>query len=174
MSTQKPTVYLAGPIRGIEDYIWRRQIVKEYQDELVFHIPSDIVTMDISKLRKFGPASYMTYRTDLDLIDRSEMVIANLLPMADGYPAIGTLFELGYARAKGKLIFLVADGKRKEHPFLAFGVDGLYPNFEELGVFLHQYLNILKGNCPIFDKLPREIPERIAELKVKYGGRCIQ
>ena len=148
-----PSVYLAGPIRSQDDYIWRKRFTEEYMNELVFRIPSDIITMDLNKLRKFGPASYMTYRTDLDLIDRSDMVVANLLPMDTGYPAIGTLFEIGYARAKGKLIFIVADGKRKEHPFLAFGADGLYPSFEELGKFLHQYLGVLKGGCPVFSEI---------------------
>jgi nucleoside 2-deoxyribosyltransferase len=169
----KPTVYLAGPIRGVEDYIWRKSFSTEYQKELICRIPSDIVTMDLARLRSFGPAAYMTYKTDLDLIDRSELVVANLLPMSEGYPAIGTLFELGYARAKNKLIFIVADQKRKEHPFLAFGADGLYPSFTELGVFLHKYLGVLEGNCPVFDKLPYETPVHVAELKAKYGARCI-
>lgn len=156
----RPAVYLAGPIRNEQDYVWRKRFVEEYKDELQFRIPSDIITTDITganlekgKLRTFGPAAYMTYRTDLDLIDRSDFVIVNLLPMADGYPAIGSLFETGYARAKGKLIFIVADDVRKAHPFLAFGADGLYPNFEELGTFLHQYLGILRGNCPVFNKI---------------------
>ncbi len=170
----KPTCYLAGPIRGIEDYVWRKSFSQEYQDELICLTPSDIVTMDLQRLRSFGPAAYMTYKTDLDLINRSELVIVNLLPMSTGYPAIGTLFELGYARAKNKLIFIVADAKRKEHPFLAFGADGLYESFEKLGTFLHQYLEALQGKCPVFDKLPYETPEYIAELKYKLGGRCVQ
>jgi nucleoside 2-deoxyribosyltransferase len=149
----KPTVYLAGPIRGVEDYLWRKDFVEEYKYELTFRIPSDVITMDMSKLRKFGPAAYMTYRTDLDLIDRSDIIVANLLPMAEGYPAIGTLFEVGYARAKNKLIFILAFDKQKEHPFLAFGADGLYPSMEALGEFLHKYLSILQGNCPVFKKL---------------------
>jgi nucleoside 2-deoxyribosyltransferase len=149
----KPTIYLAGPIRGVEDYVWRKAFVEEYKNELTFRIPSDVVTMDMSKLRKFGPSAYMTYRTDLDLIDRSDIIVANLLPMVEGYPAIGTLFEIGYARAKNKLIFILAFDKQKEHPFLAFGADGLYPSMEALGEFLHKYLNILQGNCPVFEKL---------------------
>lgn len=155
-----PAVYLAGPIRTEADYRWRKEFVAEYEGELQFRIPSDILSKDVKKanqkdgnLRKFGPAAYMTYRTDLDLIERSDMIVANLLPMAEGYPAIGTLFEIGYARAKGKLIFIVADEVRKAHPFLAFGADGLYPSLEELGVFLHQYLGILRGQCPVFSKI---------------------
>jgi nucleoside 2-deoxyribosyltransferase len=151
--TGKMTVYLAGAIRGPEDYVWRKQFVEEYKDELLFRIPSDLATLDVSKLRKFGPAAYMTYRTDLDLIDRSDIVVANLLPMASGYPSMGTMFEIGYSRAKGKLIFIVADDIRKAHPFIAFGGDGVYPSFEELGVFFHQYLGVLRGGCPVFDQI---------------------
>jgi|SRR5208283_2344435 len=164
----KPSCYLAGPIRGVEDYVWRKAMTEEYANELVFRIPSDIVTMDLTKLRKFGPASYMTYRTDLDLIDRSDMVIANLLPMADGYPAIGSLIEIGYARAKNKLIFVVADGVRKEHPFLAFGADGLYRDFETLGTFLHKYLGVLNGQCPVFEKLEEAPLETLTEFEGLY------
>jgi nucleoside 2-deoxyribosyltransferase len=151
--TEKMSCYLAGAIRGPEDYIWRKQFVEEYKDELLFRIPSDLVTRDISKLRKFGSAAYMTYRTDLDLIDRSDIVVANLLPMASGYPSMGTMFEIGYSRAKGKLIFIIADAKRKEHPFVAFGGDGVYSGFEELGVFFHKYLGVLRGGCPVFDQI---------------------
>jgi nucleoside 2-deoxyribosyltransferase len=150
----KPTAYLAGPIRGIEDYAWRKSFSEEYKDELVCLIPFDISLLATGKQPGFRPGGYMAYRTDLDLVDRSDILVANLLPMADGYPATGTLFEIGYARAKGKLIFIVADAKRKEHPFLAFGADGLYPSFEELGEkFLHQYLGILRGGCPAFSKI---------------------
>jgi nucleoside 2-deoxyribosyltransferase len=148
-----PRTYLCGPIRDDRDYLWRKEFVEEYEGRMQFRIPSDIITDDLSKLSRFSPASYMTYRTDLDLIDRSDILVANLLPMADGYPAIGSLFEIGYARAKGKLIFIVADSKRKEHPFLAFGADGLYSSFEELGKFLHEYLSILEGNCPVFKEI---------------------
>jgi nucleoside 2-deoxyribosyltransferase len=172
MSASKPTCYLAGPIRGVEDYIWRKNFTQEYADDLLFRIPSDVITMDLTKLRSFGPAAYMTYRTDLDLIDRSEIIVANLLPMADNYPAIGTLFELGYARAKNKLVFLICDKKRKEHPFLAFGTDGLYHDFEEFGKFFHDYLNILKGNCPVFEKLPLNTPEGVAEIRA--NRRCVK
>lgn len=149
----KPKVYLAGPIRGTEDYVWRKKFVEEYEDELSFLIPFDNAVVQTNLQPGFKPGGYMAYRMDLDLIDRSDMLVANLLPMADGYPAIGTLFEIGYARAKGKLIFIVADSIRKQHPFLAFGADALYPNFEELSKFLHQYLATLNGACPVFSKL---------------------
>jgi nucleoside 2-deoxyribosyltransferase len=153
MINYKPAIYLAGPIRGIQDYEWRKQFVEEYKKELTFRVPFDSALIQTKSQPGFKPGGYMAYRMDLDLVDRSDMVVANLLPMADGYPAIGTLFEIGYARAKGKLIFIVADEQRKQHPFLAFGADGLYPSFEELGKFLHQYLGTLNGSCPVFDQI---------------------
>jgi nucleoside 2-deoxyribosyltransferase len=149
-----PSVYLAGAIRTEQDYVWRKDFVREFKNKFLFRIPSDIITMGVNKgMGQFNPTAYMTYRTDIDLIDRSEIVVANLLPMADGYPSIGTLFEVGYARAKGKLLFIVADAKRKEHPFLAFGADGFYANFGELYDFLHRYLDTLNGECWVFDKV---------------------
>lgn len=153
MSTIKPKVYLAGPIRGGEDYIWRKEFTQRYFDKMDFLIPSDIITRDFNKLRQFKPAAYMTYRTDLDLIDRCDMVVMNLLPHEDGYAARGTLFELGYARAKNKLIIIVAGPKTTEHPFIAFGGDGVYPDFESMYSFLDKYLEVLNGKCQFFEEV---------------------
>jgi nucleoside 2-deoxyribosyltransferase len=154
----KPYVYLAGPIRGVEDYVWRKQFVDRFNDSFNYLIPSDIVLKDgitnptaIDKLRNFKPLGYMTYRTDLDMIQRSDMVVMNLLPMETGYPAMGTLFELGYARALNKFIVIIAPQKQREHPFIAFGGDGVYRDFETAYEFLERYTNVLEGNCPVFD-----------------------
>lgn len=149
----KPKVYLAGPIRGGQDYQWRFDFVQRYKNRMDFLIPSDIITRDMAKLHQFKPAAYMTYRTDLDLIDRSDMLVMNLLPHEEGYPARGTLFELGYARAKNKLIIAITGPKTQEHPFIAFGADGVYPSFEQMEKFLDNYLMVLNGGCPWFDEI---------------------
>ena len=152
----KPSVYLAGPIRGVEDYQWRKEFTERYGDLFHYLIPSDVVTTDWKKLREFRPAAYMTYRTDLDMIDRCDTVIMNLLAHTkDNYPAVGTLFELGYARAKGKLILMVAEDKLRSHPFIAFGADGVYGSFDEMDGFLRKYMQVLNGGCPIFDELKK-------------------
>jgi nucleoside 2-deoxyribosyltransferase len=152
----KPKVYLAGPIRGAEDYVWRKDFVTKHAGQMDFLIPSDVITRDMEKLRQFRPAAYMTYRTDLDLIDRCDMVVMNLLAHEEGYPARGTLFELGYARAKNKLIIAVVGEKTGEHPFIAFGADGVYKSFEHMEKFLDNYLQVLNGGCPWFEELKGE------------------
>ena len=149
----KPKVYLAGPIRGSIDYAWRKDFTHRYSGRMDFLIPSDIITRDFNKLRQFRPAAYMTYRTDLDLIDRCDMVVMNLLAHEEGYPARGTLFELGYARAKNKLIIVVAGPKTGEHPFIAFGGDGVYKDFDAMQAFLDKYLEVLNGKCPFFEEV---------------------
>jgi nucleoside 2-deoxyribosyltransferase len=154
MSASKPSIYLAGPIRDKNDYKWRQTFTEKYGPQFNYLIPSDVVTEDWAKLRQFRPAAYMTYRTDLDLISRCDMVVMNLLPHTqDNYPAIGTLFELGYCRAQGKLILIVADDKLRSHPFIAFGADGVYESFKELDGFLQKYLVVLNGGCPQFEPL---------------------
>ena len=152
----KPKVYLAGPIRGQEDYVWRKAFTQRYAERMDFLIPSDIIARDFNKLRKFGSAAYMTYRTDLDLIERCDLVVMNLLAHEEGYPARGSLFELGYARAKNKLIITVAGVETTKHPFIAFGADGVYPSIEEMEVFLDKYLDVLNGRCQFFEEEPWE------------------
>jgi nucleoside 2-deoxyribosyltransferase len=147
----KPKVYLGGPIRGAQDYIWRGEFAEKHKLVMDFLIPGDIITKDLDKINQFKPAAYMTYRTDLDLIERCDIVFTNLLEHENGYPARGSIFELGYARAKNKLIVVVAGPQTQAHPFIAFGADGVYPSIEEAEVFFLNYLSVLNGACPYFN-----------------------
>jgi len=161
----KPSLYLAGPIRGVEDYKWRYDFTHRFGSSFNYLIPSDIVLADgikdpknIEKLRNFKPLGYMTYRTDLDMIQRADMVFMNLLPMEEGYPAMGTLFELGYARALNKFIVIVAPEKQRQHPFISFGGDGVYRDFDSAYSFLERYIGVLEGKCPVFEEI---VPTKI-------------
>lgn len=151
--------YLAGPIRGPQDYAWRKCFTDHYSGKLTCLSPSDI-GVDPAKLRKFGGSSYMTYRTDLALVDRAEIVVANLLPLDDGYLGTGTVFELGYARARNKHVIAVAGPKLKSHPFIAFGLDGVFDTWEALCKYLDEYLVVLSGYSPFFDEI-KSGPERV-------------
>jgi nucleoside 2-deoxyribosyltransferase len=146
----KPYIYLAGPIRDETDYVWRKEFVERFSLRINPLIPSDIITRDMNKLRQFRPAAYMTYRTDLALIDKSDIVFMNLLAHEDGYPARGTLVELGYSIAKQKLIIIVGGEKTREHPFIAFGGDGVYKDLDSACTFLEEYLKVLEGKCTWF------------------------
>lgn len=152
--------YLAGAIRGSQDYQWRKIVADKYQDRLTTFSPSDIGIADAEKLRKFGGSAYMTYRTDLNLIDQADGLIVNLLAMDEGYPSIGTLFEVGYARAKGKLILIHASARIQAHPFIAFGGDGVFLLWNDLFQYLDQYLEVQDGGSPVFRDL--------------VSGRCVR
>jgi nucleoside 2-deoxyribosyltransferase len=143
----KPSVYLCGPIRSMEDYDWRLDFVEKYGNDFRCLIPADIGVSDASKLIQFKPSSYMTYRTDLHLIDLSDIVIANLLPLDTGYRGAGSLIEIGYAIAKKKLILMVASETIRKHPFISFGADGVFGSFEELHGYLSPYLSVLSGDA---------------------------
>jgi nucleoside 2-deoxyribosyltransferase len=147
---EKPYIYLAGPIRGNEDYMWRKEFVEHFGVRINPLIPSDIITQDFNKLRQFRPAAYMTYKTDLALIDKSNIVFMNLLAHEEGYPARGTLVELGYAIAKQKLVIIVAGEQTSQHPFIAFGGDGVYKDIPSACTFLDDYLKVLDGQCTWF------------------------
>jgi len=141
-------VYLAGAIRtdlGDEDFKWRRRFMKAYEGQLLCLVPSDCGVTEANKLRRFTGSAYMTYRTDLNLVEQADLVVANLLPMNSGYPSTGTIFELGYARAHSKLILVVADVRVRQHPFIAFGADGVFGDFGELEGYLDQYLEVTAG-----------------------------
>lgn len=139
--------YLAGAIRGPEDYFWR-QAIRTLYPGLQCLIPSDI-GVDASKLRNRGGSAYMTFRTDLDLIDKADMVLVNLLALDDGYPCLGTLFELGYAHARGKHILIVCSEATRTHPFIAFGGAGVFTSFDEMGGYLKKYLKVTDGTIEI-------------------------
>lgn len=52
------------------------------------------------------------FRGNCALIDRADLVIANMNPFRGDEPDSGTAFEVGYAAAKGKKIYLyLSDGR---------------------------------------------------------------
>jgi len=150
----KLKLYLAGAIRtdrGDEDYKWRRAFAAQLGDRAICMVPSDAGVADGNKLRRFTGSAYMTYRTDLQLIQQSDIVVANLLPLNDGYPSIGTMFELGFARAHEKHILAVAGANFAAHPFVAFGCDGVFSDVSQLHEYLEQYLEVVAGHSRLLE-----------------------
>lgn len=141
-----PSIYLCGPIRGKQDYEWRLEFARKYEGRFRCLIPSDIGVSDTTKLVQFKPSAYMTYRTDLHLIDLSDVVLANLLPLDTGYRGTGSLIEIGYAIAKKKLILMIVSEGIRKHPFLSFGADGVFGSMEELNGYVEEYLSVLSGS----------------------------
>lgn len=154
--------YLAGAIRSEEDYKWRAELSALHGERLTALIPPDILTDEKNDLKtgeewfktqRFRPGSYMTYKTDLKLIDEADLFIGNFLALAEGYPCIGSLVEMGYARGLGKHILIVAPPEYKRHPFISYTAAGAFDTIEELNSYLTHYLDTMEGKCPFFMRL---------------------
>lgn len=91
-------VYFAGPDVFSRSYgAFKRQVATACAElglEPLF--PGDEVT---------GTDPAAIFRDNLGLIDRAETVVANLNPFRGAEPDSGTVFELGYAYARGKRLF---------------------------------------------------------------------
>ena len=156
--------YLAGALRTIDDYKWRKEITERFEGRLICFTPPDILSEKPNdksllagpewfKVQKFRPKNYMTQRTDLFLIDKADIVIANLLALSDGYPCIGTLVEMGYARGKDKFILSVSSPDYKAHPFVGFTADGAFNTIEEMIEYLDHVVSTTTGKSDIFRRL---------------------
>jgi nucleoside 2-deoxyribosyltransferase len=91
-------VYFAGPDVFSRSYGAFKKMVAADCAELGLEplFPGDEVT-------GIDPAAI--FRDNLALIDRADAVVANLNPFRGAEPDSGTVFELGYAYARGKRLF---------------------------------------------------------------------
>ncbi len=133
------SVYLCGPIAGKtygEATDWREEAIETLtgmgydvyspmREKLALKDQYDNAPLDpTADLNMGGP-----FGRDVFDIDRSDIVVANLLEM--DVPSIGSLWEMGYAFGKEKFIVVVLPpwqeldapraGKEDYHPFLTGG-----------------------------------------------------
>ena len=91
-------VYFAGPDVFSRSYgVFKKQVAAACSElglEPLF--PGDEVT---------GTDPAAIFRDNLALIDRADAVVANLNPFRGAEPDSGTVFELGYAYARGKTLW---------------------------------------------------------------------
>jgi len=98
----KKKIYLAGPDvflpHPIEHGKKLSALCEEYGFEGLFPLDNVIEESDPLKLaQKIRVAN-------IDFIDKCDIVIANLSPFRGPEPDSGTVFEVGYAMAKGKIV----------------------------------------------------------------------
>lgn len=169
------TIYLAGPIRDsavIEDVAWREYLIKQIQRKYIME------TQILNPLgnKTYNPESHIwkvgglitqakgIVAQDLWSVRHADIIIANLTAMKTGYPAIGTIMEMGAAAGiGGKLVYTVLDpasnpgnenkGVFKLHPFLEQISTEIFPSVEALWEFLDQHLGMLTGTAPSFGGL---------------------
>ncbi|WP_111765268.1 nucleoside 2-deoxyribosyltransferase [Nakamurella deserti] len=105
-----PTVYLAGFDVFYPDAAARAAVMKQRctAHGLQGLFPSDIA-VDPTGLT---PAEFATeiFRRDVLLIDRCDIVAANVNAFRGPEPDSGTCFELGYGYAKGKALYAYTEG----------------------------------------------------------------
>jgi len=120
----KAKLYECGPIREDcqDDFLWRDQVSLSLSD--YYQILSPIH----GRKYREGTISWQNaedkilsndvFHEDTLSIRQSDIILANLKCLGTGYPALGSLIEIGMGIAWNKLIVVVADIKWKNHPFL--------------------------------------------------------
>jgi len=103
----KPVVvYLAG---AVDKEPWRARLVSECKDlPIVFVSPIDNLSYSYQSLCSAHRAKEVFHLADQLKVDRSDVVFAYI---RDGSESLfsGTSWELGYAKASGKIVILVND-----------------------------------------------------------------
>lgn len=124
-------VYLAGPITGAT-----YDAATDWREDMALNLPKGAVGLSpmrgkdyLKKLGTVGMPSLLEQGTlpmssakaifsrDTYDIRRADIMLANLL--GAGRVSVGTMVELGYARALGKVIIVVMEekGNPHDHPF---------------------------------------------------------
>lgn len=103
-------VYLAGPFFTMSE----RWLINELRDKLI-----EFENRVFSPLHDVGPGSpHAVVKPDLDGIQQADVVLA----VATGLDA-GTLFEIGYARALGKRVVVLAENTTEHDLTMLIGSD---------------------------------------------------
>lgn len=141
-------VYLAGPIAGLtygQSTIWRTNVAKVLT-ELGYDVYSPMrerldlaILFDQEAIPHTHPSFRDPFERDIHDIDRCDYVLANLWRPEGVGPSVGTLVELGYAKALGKYIIVVAPDGENEHPFIKGVANSLVCTIDEALDLFEEY-----------------------------------
>src|SRR5215831_5787296 len=93
-------IYLAGPDVFLPDAI---EIGRRKQDICALHHVSGLYPLDNVIDRAATDASLQIFKGNEAMMDRSDAIIANLTPFRGPGADPGTVYELGYMAARGKI-----------------------------------------------------------------------
>jgi len=169
---EKPTIYLAGAIRDAhpEDIAWRERAIVMFQNYATVLNPLGGKSKDKNgKWTMSGiPSTAKTIvKQDFWCVDRADIIVCNLKPLASGYPSIGTLTEFGRATGTGALIFLCVEDKYKGHdnnsmyklhPFLEENATVVFTEVDAMLRFVAVHLRMLSGADPSYKGSGTEKP----------------
>jgi nucleoside 2-deoxyribosyltransferase len=167
---RKPVIYLAGAIRdGVEEDIrWRERAITRLTDHAVLLNPLGGKTMhqdapcERPHWTQFGrPATAQRIvHQDFWCVEHADIILANVTSLAEGYPSIGTMMELGYAAGRGRnvLTYLLstapmrgmANGMFRIHPFLEQIAADWFTGLEEALDTVGGMCDVLSGKRPSY------------------------
>lgn len=98
-------VYLAGPEVFLPDPLKaaraKQEICQKYRFTGMFPLDN---TLDFSNLSPFE-MGIAIYKSNIELMDSCDLVVANMTPFRGPSMDVGTAFEMGYMAAKGRPVF---------------------------------------------------------------------
>lgn len=162
----KLKVYLAGAIRSDhpEDFEWRQKAIEILSPVAIILNPlaGKWTTDDDFKWRMSGLPTYSKtiVRSDMFFVQSCDAMIANVKSLDDNYPSIGTMFEIGYGRALGKLIYGIVGGDQKHctggkyqvHPFIDDSCAAIFDNVDNCLQFARLQLEVHSGQNPHYGR----------------------
>ncbi|MBW4464972.1 MAG: nucleoside 2-deoxyribosyltransferase [Pegethrix bostrychoides GSE-TBD4-15B] len=98
-------LYLAGPDVFLPDPLEVARLKQHIcqQHGFVGLFPFD-VSLDLANLSPFEQGIAI-YRSNLELMNQSQLIVANMTPFRGPSMDVGTAFEMGYMAAQGKPVF---------------------------------------------------------------------
>ena len=111
---KKPKVYLAGPDiflpNPIEHGEKLKKICTKYGLQGLYPLDNQF---DLSDLKRGPDKAIKIYQADIELINASDCLVANLSPFRGVSDDQGTCFELGYAVAQNKPVAIYSNDTRE-------------------------------------------------------------
>lgn len=102
----KPKIYLAGPdvfIKGADIGERKKAACRTLGFEPLYPLDNEISGQN---------AALEIYKANCLMIDKADMVLANISPFRSPHCDVGTSFEIGYAIARRKLVYTYSNDTR--------------------------------------------------------------
>lgn len=169
-------LYLAGAIRDNEeqDIVWREHtamalmpFIQQGLLRIISPLGGKQFNAKTGKWTISGEETSAAHIVAQDFwaIDRADLAVFNLLSLAQGYPSIGTLMELGRATGRSTLRYIIAppafQGHANKgtfaglHPFVERNASMCFESVERWLNFMMRHMPVLAGVDPRFNP-PRE------------------
>jgi hypothetical protein len=132
-------------------------MIQTLEGRAIFLNPMGAKTYD-TKTKKWDmagvdPSSRVIVKHDFWCVDQADIFIANMLSLSEGYPSIGSFYELGRASGTKAITYLILDPdyKARLHPFFVETAAAIFDNPLSCMSFLYRQLDVLSGANPHYD-----------------------